>query len=433
MTVVRQLPVLPLRGSIANITMANLTQEQQQHMASIFAKVRDSSVLQSNKIQAMKSLGVTIKSDYVDKQAAEQEFNIAIWRGIVNILYHRDYTFQCSHCESSTYLTQRGKPKAIDRLQVPCPNCKMAKVKDSGCSDYVVGQVINHAEAQERFKYVASNTPTFQSTIEYVAGDRKYPDPYKILNDEDQLKKFFSEFIWNYFRQQIKENKRVSNKSSVQLTGPADHMVLELIIDLCKRSSVEHFCDKVPMNGTYKITASILQTSPEFTVELAAIILYANQHDVQVLVEKSQIIIITNYSAPTITVSVTKSEHINVLEDQETQEDGEATGFSVSQVDHRTIGGYRMDQEDHISVIDLKDASEKTRRSLPDNECRKIFDIYMQTGIEYDAYCNLFADDRVPKIKNLAKMLNITTCAVKQHRETIKIHCMLHDFVPERQ
>lgn len=430
MTLVRQLPELTLRGSIANITMANLTQDQIKHVTEIFQKVKSHKVLQSNRAQVIKGLGYTIRNDYAEKLAAEQEYDIAIWRGVVNILYHKDYTFQCTHCSASTYLTQRGKPKAIDRQQVPCPNCKMAVVENPGCSDYKAGDIVNHTEAQERYKSVSDNTPTFTSTIYYVGGENKYLDPDKILNDEAQLKKFFGEFVWNYFRQQIKENKRKSNKTHLEVSGPADQMILELILSACQKLKISHSCDKMLFNGRYTVQLAVLQTAPEFSVELAQILKIAKENEIDVEINKNSIDVKARYSAPSMTVQVIRSEHVTMIEDQNIQEDGEAKGFSVSQVSHRTVAGGTMDQEDHEACYDLREASERTRRALPDNDCRRIFDIYKQDGIEYDAYCNLF-NEEVPKIKNVAKMLQITPRAVKQHRETIKIYCLSNGFIPD--
>lgn len=432
MTLVRQLPELTLRGSIANITMANLTNEQKNKVDKIFQKVRTHKALQKNRVQVMKGLGATIRGDYAEKIAAEQEYDIAIWRGVVNILYHKDYTFKCSHCEATTYLTQRGKPKPIDRQQIPCPSCKMAIVEDPGCSDYQIGQVVNHAEAQQRFKSFRANTPTFKSTIEYIDGENKYQDPDKILNDDEQLKKFFGEFIWNYFRQQIKENKRKSNKTLNNISGPADQMILELIVSACVKLKIDFSCDKMLFNGRYTVQLPVLQTTPEFSVELAEIIEISRQNGIDIQINSHSIDVIAQYSAPTLNVTVIKSEHVNMVEDHNTQVDGEATGFSVSQVSHRTVSGGTMDQEDHEAHFDLVEAFEKTRNALPDNECRRIFDIYRQEGCEYDAYCNLFAEDGIPKIKNVAKMLQITTRAVKQHRETIRVYCLCNGFIPDR-
>lgn len=412
--------------------MAHLTEEQKAKVEEVFQKVRTHKALQRNRTQVMKGLGVTIRGDYSDRAVAEQEYDIAIWRGVVNILYHKDYTFQCTHCKATTYLTQRGKPKPIDRLQVPCPSCKMAIVENPGCSDYAPGQVVNHAEAQQKYRSFSQDTPTFRSTIDYVGGDNKYDDPDKILNDDEQLKKFFGEFIWNYFRQQIKENKRKSNKTHIDLTGPADAMILELIISACVRLKVDISCDRMLFNGRYTIQIPVLQTSPEFSIELASILAIANENEVQVDITNNSIEVVAQYSAPTLTISVVKSEHITMIEDGNTQEEGEATGFSVSQVSHRTAAGGNMEQEDHEAFYDLREASLRTRNALPDNECKRIFDIYLQNGSEYDAYCNQFEEDGIPKIKNVAKMLQITPRAVKQHRETIRVHCLNSGFIPDK-
>ncbi len=122
---VRQMPGLYLRGSLANITMPNLTSEQRAHVDELFALITTHPEMQRHKARFMKELGTTIAADYADDRViAEQEYKIAVWKCLVELFYHRKYSFQCKACGSNTYMTKRSKPKVIDRIQIPCPNCQ---------------------------------------------------------------------------------------------------------------------------------------------------------------------------------------------------------------------------------------------------------------------------------------------------------------------
>lgn len=432
------MPELYLRGSIANITMANLKPHEKEHISEIFEIVSNHPEMIRHKAKVMKELGVTIRGDYAeDRSAAEQEFQIAVWRGCVNIFYHRNYTFKCMHCESSTYLTQRGKPKPFERIQTPCPNCRMAIVDNPGCSDFQPGECVNHDDIQNMFKHIPNNTPTFKSTITYIEGDYKYKNAEEIINCPKQLKRFFGEFVWNYFRQQIKENKRKEDKKPIQISGPADEMIVEEIISLCTRLKIWYSIDTskqktyIPSGGKYTIKLYGLLTPPEFSIELAAISQTAREYGIIIDIDHNQIEVFVHPNPPTIAVTVIKPEHISVIDNQlTTSDDGESTGFTVNQISYRTLGAERMDLENHVFSTDMNEASTRTRGSLPDGNCKYIYDIYCQIGPLYERFSEEYGDG-IPKINHVAAFLGITPRAVKQFRETIKIHCLANDFTPE--
>lgn len=429
------MPGLYLRGSIANITMANLTPEQKESVESYFSMVTNHPEMIRHKAMVMKELGVTIKSDYAeDTHSAEQEYNIAIWRGLVNILYHRDYTFECSACGTNTYITQRNKPKPIERMLTPCPNCRKAEIADPGCSDLKVGDIVDYDEIQTQFSTVPLNTPKYRSVIKYIPGNPKYENPEAILKCPVQLKKFFGEFVWNYFRQQIKENKRKEhNKHKIKLSGPADEMILEEILSLCdkfrlllpKKTKIE------PYRGYFNIKLNGLLTPPEFSIELACTIFNATMHGISVIIDEQSINIRQDCNAPIITISVTKPEHVMMVDSKvPNQEDGESGSFEISQVSYKSVGVLKMNYDDHVFTTDIAEAGTLTRRSLPDGDCRKIYDIYSGMGEIYNEFSGIYGDGN-PHINHVAEFLGITPRAVKQHRETIKVQCLAHNFVPE--
>ena len=89
MGIVRQLPELYLRGSLANITMANLTEDQKAQAQEIALDIAYSPEMASHRIGMIKELRNTIAADYKDDEKnGESEYIIAIYRGVVDVLHH---------------------------------------------------------------------------------------------------------------------------------------------------------------------------------------------------------------------------------------------------------------------------------------------------------------------------------------------------------
>jgi len=432
--IIRQMPGLYLRGSIANITMVGLSPEEKAHIELVFDHVIHHEEMVRHKQKVMKEFGVTIRADYADdRAAAEQEFNIAVWRGLVSIFYHRTYEFECTNCGATASLTQRGKPKPIDRMVTPCPVCHMAEIVDPGCSDHNPGDLVNYTELQERYKLVGFGTPTFKSCIRPIPKEKKYDNPDEIIGCPKQLKRFFGEFVWNYFRQQIKENKRKEhNKTPVEITGPADQMIVELILSLCSRMNVDYNRHhKVePVNGRYTIDLLGLLTPPEFSIELALVRVLAESHGVVVTTTAQAIEIAVHPNPPTIKVSIVRAAHVTIIDNQLTvTDDEENSGFSISQVSYKTVGARRMDQDDHVQTTDIREAATRTRAALPDGDCQSVYDIYCQIGPVYDKFSEVYGNG-TPRINHIADFLGITARAVKQCRDVIQVQCLANDFVP---
>ncbi len=431
MAIIRQMPALFLRGSIASVTMAHLTEEDRKFLAKMIAFVSNHPEMARNKARMIKELGNTIRGDYADdKLTAEQEYEIAIWRGLVDLFYHRKYTYECGHCKATTYFTKRGKPKPIERPSVPCPNCGMAEVKDRGFTDLEEGSIVDHAEMQEKYKHMTMGTPRYCSTVKHIPGERKHLNPQSVIECPKQLKKFFGEFVWNYFRQHIKENKRKEHKKKpVLIAGPADLMAIEQIKNLCTKLKVDFDCDHQVNNGFYVINLNALQTPPEFSMEMAIVRHSMNINGINVRCSSHSIEIEAKVNAPTVEVSIIKPEHVTVVDNHQTsgEEEISSSGFTLSQVSHRTSGGEKMDQDDHVATLDMSEAARKVREALPDGDCKKIYDILSQVGEYYDEFSTNYGYG-IPRTNHIAEYLGITPRAVKQHKETIKIHCYANDF-----
>lgn len=438
---VRQMPTLYLRGSLANITMKNLTHTQQSHVEGLVKQISDHPDMQRHKIKVMKEFGVTIAADYSDdREIAEEEYRIAIWRGVVDLFYHRKYTFMCGACGSSTYMTKRSKPKAIDRVQTPCPNCRQVEITDAGdvlalqekfCSGK---KFITQDEFQEVSRDLPDGfkQPAYKSTIDYVAGERKYDDPQAIVDDDAQLRKFFGEFVWNYFRQQINENKREKHRQSPQkISGPADWVILQELLCLCARMEVAYnYCPKSePKDGVHTVGLFGLSTPPEFTAEFAALRWKAWMHKVPVEVIHSGFTVAICSDAPEITAEVIKPEHVSVLDNFASASDEQDSDFTLSQISYRTVGGHRMDLDNHVETVDNNEVMLVIRGALPDGHCKDIFDILSGQGEQYLAFSAKYGDGD-PKNNHIAEFLGITTRAVNTHKQSIVVHTLANNLTP---
>lgn len=433
MSIVRQMPELYLRGSLVNQTMANLTEEQRQHCQQVTQYVAQHTEMAKHRSQVIKELGSTIGADYRDdRTAAEQEYQIAVWRGVVNLFYHRQYTFKCRACGSSTYMTKRRVPKAIDRVQKPCPNCNMVEVHDSGWTDLIKGSFITHTAFQDSYKNLLDGIPESKPTIYSIPGELRYPNPQEVIDDPRQLAKFFGEFVWNYFRQQLRENSRAEHHKEPQaVIGRADEVITSEILSLCTRLKIDHhYCSDIqPELGWYRIQVNGLQTPPEFSGELVMLISKARDFGIEILLRDTEIRIQESSAAPTIEAFVVRPEHVMVLDNSTSvSDDNEDGNFTINHVSFRTVGAHRMDQEDHVLAIERADVMRAVYDMLPEGDCRKICEIYLQNGVIYNAFRDVFTYDGTPRQQHMAKFLGITPRAVKQHVAFIRHACLASDF-----
>ena len=430
MPIVRQLPSLStLRGSLANVTMANLTPDQQTVVEDVVQKVSTHPDMGKHKQSFLKALASTIGADYHDdRAAAEEEFLIAIWRAAVSLLYHKKYSFKCKSCDNSSYITKSNKPTQFDRQYPVCPNCNHIEVTKSGDTDYQSGQLVDFDEFQASYSHFTDfqESPTCASPILPIAGKKQHNNSEEILSDPKQLVKFFSEFAWNYFKQHIKENKIQQKKKEVQISGPADEIIVTEITSLCDKMKVDYYyCPQTQTKAGVKIiNCNLNLTTPEFTLKFAEILAKARKHNIKIKLNRSDIEVHNNSSAPFLQSTIKKSEHVLIMESQDVH-NNEQTGTTISQISYRTVGASAMHQEDHTQTIDAIDVMEVIRESLPDGDCKNIFDIYSSQGITYIEFSEKYGD-RKPAINHISDHLNITTRTVKQHIDIIKVNMLAH-------
>jgi hypothetical protein len=86
----RQMPELYLRGAIFNETMKNLTEKQQIELEDKINELLQTPSLAKSREKFCQTLANTIGSDYKeDKNAAMQEYRIALMKAVVYIMFHK--------------------------------------------------------------------------------------------------------------------------------------------------------------------------------------------------------------------------------------------------------------------------------------------------------------------------------------------------------
>lgn len=433
MGIMRQMASLHLRGALANVTMRNLTNSEREHVSSAVEHVASHPRMAGHKSKFLVALGKTIGADYnSDRTTAEEEFQIAVWRGVVELFYRRPYTFTCAACGSSQYRTKRHKPAPINRKWPACPNCQKVKVIDPGTTAWTKDQFVNKDEFQLVNRQVkeGQRSPVCDSPIEITAGPSKYDDPQRVLDDPDQLGKFFGEFTWNYLRQQLRENSRKEKKAKRKITGRADEILLEQCLSLCAKHKVDYsYCREMnPENGSYHVSVATLQTPPEFSLDYAILLERARQCKVKVEHDHSEIRITVSPTAPSISAFVVHPEHVLVLDGHTSINDDEGD-HPINQITYRTVGEERVNQDDHVALIESSDVMLAVRESLPDGCCQDVFDIYAQSGETYQRFSIEYGDG-APKIAHIASFLRISPRAVGQYRSQIKINMLANGLVP---
>jgi hypothetical protein len=447
MTILRQMPSLHLRGSLVNQTMKNLTLEEKKTVEKLLEKITKHPDLAPHRAEFANTLSHTIRGDYYDDiKAADQEFQISIFRGVVELLYHRKYSYKCNSCQSSTYITQRGKPTPINRQTDHCPNCNKIEIENPGDTDWKVGEYVDRGEFQASYANFTDldKSPKAKSPILVIPGEKKYSKPQKILNDDKQLQRFFKEFIWNYHRQILNENKRKKHKQKpTEIKGPADLIIIEEILATIEKLKIECLFDnnENPVDGWYIIRAPLLKTPPEFSISLQEIVNKSKNYGIHIKTTRNEIWIKATSDAPIIKATISKPEYVK-FQDGKTSDDDSTD--AISQISKTLTGGVTMYPEHHVAIIDGQDQLEKIRKSLPDGNCQKVFDIYAGRGEVYNEFSQPKAPkegvneneevygfgDGEPKISHIARFLDIQPRAVKKYREHIKIVMIAFGFTP---
>ncbi len=437
MPIVRQMSELYLRGSLVNVTMKNLTEKQRRIVDEVVALVSKHPDMQAHKRQFIKALQHTIAADYADDPlAAEEEFHIAIWRAVVDLLYHRKYTFKCTACDTTTLKTQRGKTNPLDRIYDFCPSCRVVLVMTAGDTSLPEGEFVNVDEFQDSFKFFLprQESPTCKSPIIAIPGEKKYPNHQAVLDCPTQLKKFFGEYMWNYYRQHIKENKRTEHRKEPQrFIGRADEVAIEEIVSACLRHSVKfEYSRKInPYDGAYRISVQGMITPAEFTAELGQIIFRAKANDVEVICTRSEIAVVVNDLSPICETQLFKPEFVHYVANRRCAASEDEPEYYIDSIGHRTVKGTNKKVPDPAVLVEMADTIDAIKRAVPDGDHTAIFEIFSEQGPAFEAFSNEYEVTNAP-IKNVdvARFLGISVRTVGDCKKVIKHYMLAHDLVP---
>lgn len=84
-----QLAKLFLRGSLVNETMKGLNDKQRESVEDKLVELLGNSSLSKCREVFCRVLSQTIGNEYKDRDVAMEDYTIALWRGVVNALYHK--------------------------------------------------------------------------------------------------------------------------------------------------------------------------------------------------------------------------------------------------------------------------------------------------------------------------------------------------------
>lgn len=431
----RQLPQLYLRGAIANETMRHLGPKEQDNINKLTKEVIKSPLLAGHKHRFIEKLGHTIGCDYYKcKEAAEQEFSIAIWRALVYLLHHAECKYRCQSCDSTEYTTHSGKPKAIDRRFPSCPNCGAVRVGET-TDGYQEGQFVNINDLKRAVIRGGVAAPKHGSPIVPIKGQKKIVNHEEILNDPQQFTRFFGEFVWNYFRQTLRENEiKQHQKTQRSVVGPADQVAVEEIVSMFKQLKIPNTYEPKanPMDGYYRIQVDIMGTPQSVSRALAVLIDKYATHDVKIDVSETEVIVQQHRYAPQVEAQIVSPQTV-MIQGRSASDDDDSSVYDSFQ--HRIVqtGGSTM-QEDGIANVETSDLIDTIRCSLSDG-ARQVFDIMTGQGQVFDEFEKYQRSPKGvqnnhyierPKSTHISKFLGIPAAHVKQLIADIRIQCLAH-------
>ncbi len=429
---VRQLPIVYLRGSIANVTMRGLTTEQRNEVERLTVEISNHPVLSGHRHMFMHQLGRTIGCDYAsDRTNARQDYDIAIWRAVVHLLHHSGYSFICSGCTQTGYQSKTGQRIAFNRCYSVCPNCEQIKIEKPGDSSYIAGDIVSHVDYLTTRNHLATQNmelPTCSSPIESLSNDKKVADPQKILNDPAQIKKFFGMFIWNYFRQIIRENSITTHgKQQDAQVDVADQLLAKAIVGVLKEYGLEHsyVVEDNPRDGHYRIYCNPLALPLIASVKILALVAKVQNSAPVRFSFDDQGLLISDLQgqAPLIQLDVACNDAVFLVGNTAESSKHEDSPDVISQ-----ISGGDM-QDDGINQIEANDRLSKIRSQLPHGRTREIFDLMSGVGDSYSRFIDKYPDgynrtNGIPRKSKMAEFLNCSAKDIKAHSVVIR-HAML--------
>jgi len=423
-----QLSELYIRGSLATQTMGNLTQTQIKEVDKIVKMIMADPVLAADKFEFIKQLGNTIRSDYKsDRDVAEQEFRIAVWRATVYLLHHRNYTYHCTLCGEVEYTTSTNKKKSFDRQYKVCPYCtrtflndQVASLKKESHGYYLVDG--DGERISEFFRKRVDIEKILQSPIKPILGNRKVADPHKILDDKEQRGKWYSVWVWNYFRQILNENAiRTHNKHQVNISGPAHTVAVYELINEFKRLGHKYYVDESSINNSeVEILASIMALELDWSKFIISMIYKYKNYDVEITPTFFSVKIVAKGVSPIIESTIVTEDPVIMLS-MNTPKNSSGNDESRNWSDTLESNANR-DNISHDISVDEDDWMTVAYNNLQDYISKAIFRIYSQRGPIWDEFSKRYGAKEAAK-SHIAKFLGVSIKKVEEHKRIIKNIC----------
>lgn len=429
---VRQLPKIYLRGSIANVTMRGLSLAQRKEVERLTVEISNHPVLSGHRHMFMQQLGCTIGCDYAsDRNNARQDYDIAIWRAVVHLLHHSNYDFICTSCTQTGYQSKTGQRIDFNRCYAVCPNCEQVQIEEPGDSSYTTDDLVAHSDflaTKDHLTTQGMEPPTCISPIESTGRVKKVTNPQQILDDPAQIKKFFGMFIWNYFRQIIRENSITTHgKQQDTQVDVADQLLTKAIVGILKEYGIEHsyVVEDNPRDGHYRIYCNPLSLPLAASVKMLAIVSKVqNSAPIRFSFDdKGLLISDLQGQAPLIQLDVACNDAVFLVGNTAESNNNDDSPDVISQ-----ISGGDM-QDDGINQIEANDRLSRIRSQLPVGTTREVFDLMSGTGESYSRFVDTFPDgynrsNGIPRKSKMAEFLKCSAKDIKAHSVTIR-HAML--------
>jgi hypothetical protein len=413
-----------VRGAIATQTMKNLEQHQIERVGGIVEEIINDDSLAGDKYEFIKQLGLTIGGDYrSDRETALEEFRIALWRAAVYLLYHKSYSYMCTLCGQMEYETSTGKIKAFDRQYPACPSCsqsfKSGKVVSlvKTTNGYTLvdedKNIINKSHAKDKIE------KKLETPIKAIGGKKAVDDPEEILKDKEQRSKWFSVWVWNYFRQVLNENTiKTHNKQKVELSAPANIMAVYLIINELKKKGIRYYFDESTefKAGNLEVFVTPLSTDLVFTAYLVSLIKGYGVHGIEFEITDYSIKIKSSEDSPIVSDEITTEMPVIMVSytTSNRNNDGDDRNWGDA-VEHNAMEIYNGDLTRYIEDESLI----VVRENLPNINCQKVMDIYCQKGKIWQEFASQYGT-KVPAKAHISKFLDVTTKKVEEYRVSIK-------------
>lgn len=327
-----QLAKLFIRGSLANKTSKGLTREQLTEVEKHVMIVFNDPALGKAKYRFSSALSSTIGNEYKDIDAGLHEVLITIWQATVDVLHHR-----------------------------PKKEIKKSLEKRGINADYILDLNIVDAQAEYE-KITGEEAPEIDRTI---------------LTDRVQRKKFYQTYIFNYLRQILRENKINKVKQEVSVTGPADQMTLDRIVNAIKNMKNKVDFSIIKEGSSYIIDVNTNNIPFDGVLEINKIADEFEAHGIKIEYADNSVKIISTEECKIISTSIESDVRVNQVSMDYCKPNEDKSMFR----DH-IESKLRGDKRDEIELVEIKEGLKAVRNELNDKET-EVFDLLLKQPKEY--------------------------------------------------